>query len=103
MTIKAVKTAYNGYLFRSRLEARWAVFFDELKIKYRYEPEMAEVGNVIVQNYIPDFHLEGIDLYVEVKGNHPTENEIRKAAGWANDIGPVLILSGRMEIGRAHV
>ena len=26
--IKAIQTEYNGYLFRSRLEARWAVFFD---------------------------------------------------------------------------
>lgn len=26
----AIQTEYNGYLFRSRLEARWAVFFDAL-------------------------------------------------------------------------
>lgn len=29
MTIKAIDTIYKGYKFRSRLEARWAVFFDE--------------------------------------------------------------------------
>ena len=28
--IKAIETVYNGYRFRSRLEARWAVFFDAL-------------------------------------------------------------------------
>ena len=28
--IKAIETSYKGYLFRSRLEARWAVFFDAL-------------------------------------------------------------------------
>ena len=33
--IKAIDTVYNGYKFRSRLEARWAVFFDEIGIEYR--------------------------------------------------------------------
>ncbi len=39
MEIKAIDTVYNGYKFRSRLEARWAVFFDAAGIKYEYEPE----------------------------------------------------------------
>lgn len=26
-SIKPIETIYNGYHFRSRLEARWAVFF----------------------------------------------------------------------------
>ena len=34
-----IETRYNGYKFRSRLEARWAVFFDAAHIEYRYEPE----------------------------------------------------------------
>ncbi len=29
MSEKAIPTEYAGYLFRSRLEARWAVFFDK--------------------------------------------------------------------------
>ena len=37
--IKAIETYYKGYRFRSRLEARWAVFFDAAGIKYEYEPE----------------------------------------------------------------
>jgi hypothetical protein len=32
MAVRAIKTEYKGYLFRSRLEARWAVFFDVLSI-----------------------------------------------------------------------
>ena len=39
MSIEAIPTKYNNYLFRSRLEARWAVFFDAAKIKYEYEVE----------------------------------------------------------------
>ena len=43
--IKAIETKYNGYKFRSRLEAKWAVFFDNAKIKYEYEPEGYEDEN----------------------------------------------------------
>lgn len=39
LNIKAIETSYKGYRFRSRLEARWAVFFDELGIKWEYEKE----------------------------------------------------------------
>ena len=31
--IKAIETVYKGYRFRSRLEARWAVFFDACGVK----------------------------------------------------------------------
>ena len=36
--IRAIETSYDGYRFRSRLEARWAVFFNEAGIEYQYEP-----------------------------------------------------------------
>ena len=52
--IKAIQTEFNGYLFRSRLEARWAVFFDTCRIKYEYEPEGYDLGNGIM--YLPDFY-----------------------------------------------
>jgi len=64
-SIKAIETEYNGYKFRSRLEARWAVFFDELNIVYQYEPEGYEEDGV---RYLPDFYLPKENLYVEVKG-----------------------------------
>lgn len=68
--IKAIETYYNGYKFRSRLEARWAVFFDACGIKYEYEPEGYEMDGV---RYLPDFRLSNIsniddDLFIEVKG-----------------------------------
>lgn len=55
-TIKPIETVYNGYRFRSRLEARWAVFFDALKVNYEYEPEGFELpsGNY----YLPDFRIK---------------------------------------------
>ena len=33
MEVKPIETTYNGYKFRSRLEARWAVFFDSAEIE----------------------------------------------------------------------
>lgn len=74
-TIKPIETIYNGYRFRSRLEAKWAVFFDALGIKYEYEPEGFEFEDGT--KYLPDFLIyvrhrsitdEHEPVYVEVKG-----------------------------------
>jgi hypothetical protein len=62
--IKAIQTEYNGYKFRSRLEARWAVFFDAAGIKYEYEPEGFENNG---GKWLPDFYLPESKTYVEVK------------------------------------
>ncbi len=35
----ALETMYRGVVFRSRLEARWAVFFDWMYIRWEYEKE----------------------------------------------------------------
>lgn len=64
--IKPIETYYNGYRFRSRLEARWAVFFDSLGIKYEYEPEGFELEDGTW--YLPDFYLKDFNTWVEVKG-----------------------------------
>lgn len=39
LMIKPIETYYNGYRFRCRIEARWAVFFNKMGIEYRYEQE----------------------------------------------------------------
>lgn len=70
--IKAIETEYNGYRFRSRLEARWAVFFDAMGIKYEYEPEGYEYWETEDSSFrwLPDFRLpEESNLLVEVKGS----------------------------------
>lgn len=64
--IKAIETYYNGYRFRSRLEARWAVFFDALGVKYEYEPQGFTFDDGTC--YLPDFYLPDCDLWIEVKG-----------------------------------
>lgn len=54
--IKPIETIYNGYRFRSRLEARWAVFLDTLGVEYEYEPEGFELPNG--KRYLPDFKVK---------------------------------------------
>lgn len=62
--IKAIPTNYNGIIFRSRLEAKWAFFMDKLGIKYQYELEGYRFNN---KNYLPDFYLPDWEMFVEVK------------------------------------
>lgn len=62
--IKPIETKYKGYRFRGRLEARWAVFFDALEIRYEYEPEGFNINGVY---YLPDFWLPDHHWFVEVK------------------------------------
>jgi len=72
-SIKPIQTKYNGYLFRSRLEARWAVFYDALGIEYEYEKEGYDLGDL--GWYLPDFYLPGYG-WVEIKGLEPTIGDI---------------------------
>lgn len=66
----AIQTHYAGHKFRSRLEARWAVFFDALETPWQYEPEGYMVGWPGHQRpYLPDFYLPSSRLWVEVKGS----------------------------------
>lgn len=94
--IKAIQTEYNGYKFRSRLEARWAVFFDALNIKYEYEPEGYTLPDGT--KYLPDFYLPKSDVHIEVKRNTKEGiNEIldkcTKAIVWGGPIKEIIILS----------
>jgi len=64
--VQAIQTNYRGYRFRSRLEARWAVFFDALDLSFEYEKE----GFILDDGtpYLPDFWLPALQLWVEIKG-----------------------------------
>ena len=63
--MKIIETKYNGIIFRSRLEARWAVVFDAMSIPYHYEIEGFSGKNF---SYLPDFWLPTKNVFVEVKG-----------------------------------
>ena len=79
--MKAIETSYDGYLFRSRLEARWAVFFKALGIKYEYEKEGFDLGNGVW--YLPDFFLSDYSCWVEVKPDSISKKEYIKINAFA--------------------
>jgi hypothetical protein len=91
--IQPIQTRYAGYLFRFRLEARWAVFFDRLKIPWEYEPQGFEVldrtGDGRKWHYLPDFLLPKTCTWVEVKGELPNADCLDMLA-WAVDWGGAL-------------
>lgn len=70
--IKPIETRYKGYRFRSRLEARWAVFFDALGLKWEYEYE----GFALRSGwYLPDFYFPEGDYYIEIKPSTDAVND----------------------------
>lgn len=75
--LQAIETRYAGCRFRSRLEARWAVFFDVMGIPWEYEAQGFEVFWRLDNSderfsYLPDFWFPTMNLWGEVKGSlHP--------------------------------
>lgn len=67
--MNAIETTYRGYKFRSRLEAKWACVFDQIKWKWEYEP-------VDLDGYIPDFYVDfGRDqFFIEIKPSMKAED-----------------------------
>lgn len=106
--IKPIQTYYDGHLFRSRLEARWAVVFNALHVPYEYEPEGFDLGDGLY--YLPDFRVkcygcrgnykrqQPFDLYIEVKGKMTAEDaiKIKRFTNWRDEHGlrsyPLLIV-----------
>ncbi len=72
MNIKAIETRYKGYRFRSRLEARWAVFFDALGLRWEYEKQGYHLPS---GSYLPDFWLSDFSTWVEIKPEEPSRLE----------------------------
>lgn len=94
-TIKAIETRYKGYRFRSRLEARWAVFFDALGLKWEYEREGFNLGDL--GWYLPDFWLPQVEMWGEVKPLKHEPKDLAKCMVLARYGYPVLLLSGTPE------
>lgn len=87
--IAAKPTTYRGTTFRSRLEARHAIFYDELRIAWEYEAETFTRRSL--GNYTPDFRISvacdyiggpNYKLFVEVKPIYPTPEYVRGLVRW---------------------
>jgi hypothetical protein len=69
-TIKAHPTKYNGVQYRSRLEARWAAFFDMIGWNHEYEP-------IDLLGWSPDFRVVFPCGHSECNGSHSLLVEIK--------------------------
>jgi hypothetical protein len=64
-TIQAKESRYNGKTYRSQIEAKYAVLFDDLAIDFRYEVQGYKLPTG--EAYLPDFYLTRVGLFAEVK------------------------------------
>lgn len=71
-----IPTEYQGILFRSRLEARWAVFFDDIGLDWEYEPEGFDLPT---RRYLPDFRLTWIDKTYGNWGSKRSPQQLSKS------------------------
>src|SRR5215216_2321763 len=83
---KPLQTKFDGISYRSRTEARWAVFFKELGVAFTYEPRQIRLSNG--EHYLPDFFIRDFGAYFEVKPANDAivTEECRKARQLAFDL-----------------
>lgn len=74
--MKARRTMHKGIEMRSRLEALWAAALDNAGIGWVYEP-IAFSGSG--GQYLPDFFIPSLGLYLEVKPVDEVEANYRHA------------------------
>lgn len=117
--ITALETHYAGYKFRSRIEARWAVFFTRLGLDWEYEEQGYRVrseavvaahpngavdawpavrrppGHVDkpkpVTPYLPDLRIPELGLYLEVKPSKPHLIDPAGVKRWQHFAGQVAL------------
>lgn len=100
--IKPIETWYQGYRFRSRLEARWAVFFNALGLRWAYEPEGFELPGG--GRYLPDFRVltpQGNSIWYEVK--HAGVVTDPKFEKFRDSLSVIDKDGGRTEVKRASI
>jgi len=92
MNIKPIETYYRGYRFRSRLEARWAVFFDAAHIRWEYEKEGFDLGKH--GYYLPDFYLPDFGCFVEIKPEKGMTDQVENQLRALSHIAPTICFQG---------
>lgn len=97
MARKSLPGPYGGIVFRSHLEARWAIFFDHLHLKWEYEPQGFAVDGVA---YLPDFAVFAACglLWAEIKPDWRSDPDgvarWRKFAGQRPQPSRAVLLAG---------
>lgn len=83
--VEAIETEYQGVKYRSRTEARWAVFLEHLGLNFNYENELVTLSSG--EKYLPDFFIYDFDAYFEIKPSNENvvTEECTKARTLAKD------------------
>src|SRR5690348_15284986 len=94
--IRPIETTLNGITYRSRTEARWALFFNFGGIDARYEFEGFQTS---AGWYLPDFEFKDTEkrTYFEVKPKVPTLEEWQKMKALAKSGADVFVAIGPPE------
>ena len=87
--MKAIETEFNGYLFRSRLEARWAVFLSKLSVEWSYESEGYDLKGTW---YLPDFYVKDWNCWLEVKPTEASAEDFAKPESLAECSGKMVLV-----------
>lgn len=95
MNIRPIETTYAGVRFRSRLEARWAVFFETLGISWQYELEGFELPSG--RRYLPDFFLPCIG-WMEIKPAKCEDDRWVEFSNSANRLYVAFGIPGEIEV-----
>lgn len=98
--MKALETIWQGYRFRSRTEARWAVALSHAKIEFEYERQGFDLPSGW---YLPDFWLPESRTWLEIKGEAPNERELALAMDMAEAGEYMLIAVGPPDPKRIHL
>ena len=92
---KAIRTLYKGIQYRSRLEAKWAAFFDMIGWDFTYEP-------TDLDGWWPDFKITtdaGTRFLVEVKPVDGIDIDLRLKIGKAADYAEGILVVGESPFG----
>jgi hypothetical protein len=89
--IPAIRTRLNDVLYASKTEAQWVIFFNEMGLRFEYEPAYFTLPGGIV--YRPDFWLPQVKWFAEVKPFDGDQTEFRrKTKALVQDTGEAILL-----------
>ena len=90
----SIVTHYDGNMFRSRHEARFAYLLNQLSVRYEYEGTTFDMKTGINQRYTPDFYLPELHLWVELKPAYPHWEEMARCAELCTRGFPTVLMYG---------
>lgn len=91
---------FEGVVYRSQTEAKWAQLFTLVRVKFSYEPDTFQFPDGTL--YTPDFRLSN-GRYLEIKNRNVTTEACRKANMLAAHMGSSVLHDVVLIDGSPHV